>query len=139
MSKTHILLLSVNQFHFYFIWFHLRSEGSSRLRIQQKVARLVVPRTAGKKSLINSCFNCWWSNEPLTKKFCLLKDWHIAFSIFILPKNNQEVCTWGQETKCQARVENCRLIWSNLKLKIRYENWKWKSAKVVCWTLKLIY
>ena len=76
-------------------------------------------------------------SSALTRKFCLLKDWHIASSIVILPKNNQEVCTWGQETKCQARVENCWLIWSNLKLKIRHENWKWKSAKGACCTWKL--
>ena len=46
----------------------------------------------------------------------------LTSSIFILSKNNREICTGGQETKCQARVEDCRLIGSNLKLKIRDEN-----------------
>ena len=173
MSKTHILLLSVNQFHFYFIWFHLRSEGSSRLRIQQKVARLVVPRTT--VYLIRSIYdlhrkipsemdlaprfklltqltlltlltlftlvknaNGWWVSGLGANNYWSLNTSSTTFHTFLIALNlNEDICTWCEETKCQAGIENCWLIGSNLKLKIRNENWKWKSAKLVCWTWKL--
>ena len=91
------------------------------------------PKNRWQKSLINTCFNCLsWESFACWKIDILL-------SVLSLPKNNQEVCTWGQETKCQARVEDCRLIWSNLKLKIRHENWKWKSAKGACCIWKLSF